>query len=267
VFLYILVNFAFSYQNIKGLVRQIEDKSSSAPSRQHFVLISQELANPFWRTVEQGARKAAEELDMEMEYIGPFRNNLEEQVKLLDKYIAAKVDGFLVQGIQGEEYTRLINKAISLGIAVLTLDADAPGSQRLSYVGTDNLAAGKQLGETLVWRIGTKANIGVIIGSSEAMNQELRFEGFRSVIESYPDLHIVEVGISNISRIQAGQVAEQMLKNHPEIQVMVGTSALDGLGIMQAARNLKLAGRISIFGFDDLPETSRLLFWMKWRLW
>jgi ribose transport system substrate-binding protein len=256
----LLGQFAYSFLKIQGIVRDLADTGSgkSVP-RHHIVLISQELDNPFWRTIGHAAQEAAQEYNMELEYTGPFRLNPAEQAKLLDKAIAAKVDGILVQGVKGDDYASLIGKAISRGIPVITVDTDAPGSKRLTYVGSDNQEAGRRLGELIVSSVGPKANIGIIIGSREAVNQQLRLEGFLSVMRRYPDIHIAGVGESNISRIQAAQSAEAMLREHPEINVMVGTSALDGVGILQAVKTLNRLDRTKIFGFDDLEETREAI--------
>lgn len=256
VLFYLLSDFAYSYLNIRGIARELADiKDGQTVPKHHVVLISQELDNPYWRTVGHSAEEAAKQYNMDIEYTGPFRLNQAEQAKLLDQAIAAKVDGILVQGVKGDEYANLINKAISRGIPVLTVDTDAPDSKRLTYVGTDNLESGKRLGELVVSSVGPRAEIGIIVGSREAANQQMRLDGLLSVLKQHPGIHVASVGESNISRIQAVQTAEAMLREHPEIDVMVGTSALDGVGILQATKTLKLKDRVRIFGFDDLDET------------
>ncbi len=50
-----------------------------------------------------------------------------------------------------------------------------------------------------------------------------------------------------------------MLKEHPDINVMFGVSALDGPGIAQAVNKYFPARQIDIIAFDDLPETIELI--------
>jgi ribose transport system substrate-binding protein len=264
VFLYLLGRFGYSYFQIAGIVSDLADTGrSQANLRHHVVMISQELDNPFWRTVGQAAEEAAKEYNMELEYTGPFRLNPAEQTKLLDKAIASKVDGIFAQGVNGQDYTNLINKAMERGIPVITVDTDAPESKRLTYVGTDNLSSGGKLGEIVTQsaaKLGIQpVNIGIIIGSLEAPNQQLRLEGFENVVKTAPGFHIAGVAVSNISRIQATQAAEQLLRQHPEINVMVGTSALDGVGILQAVKTLNLQQKVRIYAFDDLDETKQAI--------
>ncbi|MFD7525308.1 substrate-binding domain-containing protein [Paenibacillus chitinolyticus] len=263
LFVLLLGRFAYTNAEINGIVRDIEDRGRTpAPGgkMKHVVMISQELDNPFWRTIEQGARDAAEQYNIKLEYSGPYRNNIEEQAELFGKAIAGKPDGILIQGIRSEAYNKQIDKAVEQGIAVLTVDTDSPDSRRLSYVGTDNVESGRQLGELVAKAYeGRSASIGMVIGSYEAGNQQQRLEGFRSVVDAEPNLKIVEVGVSNISRIQATQAAEHILRSREGINVMVGTSALDALGILQASKSLNKQEQVRIFGFDDLTETREAL--------
>ncbi len=255
IFAYVLVQFYLSTERIRGLVTPLE-ASGKEHAKLQIALISQELDNPFWRSVEQGALRAAGQYGMELQYMGPFRINAEEQMKLLEKAIASKMDGIILQGIGTEQDKALIEKANKLGIPVITVDTDEPGSKRLAYVGTNNAYAGQEMGRLIANSDKTEPSgvIGVLVGSKEAANQRLRLEGFQSVIAAKKGLTIAEVRASNISRLQAAQQAEQMLKDHPEITYMVGFSSLDGIGMAEAVARVKPGG-VTIFAFDDLEDT------------
>ncbi|MFC0211046.1 sugar-binding protein [Paenibacillus chartarius] len=263
LFLFLLGQFGYSYLKISEIVSELADAGQQSKAyRHHVVLISQELDNPFWRTIGKAAEEAAKDYNMELEYVGPFRLNPMEQTKLLDKMIASRVDGILVQGVDTDEYKRLINKAIERHIPVITVDTDSPDSSRLTYVGTDNRASGHKLGEVVIESLrkepgaAMRNRIGVIIGSAEAANQQQRLEGFKAAVGAEPYMPIAGVAVSNISRIQAAQAAESLLREHPDINVMVGLSALDAVGILQAVKVLGMQDRVRIFGFDDLEETK-----------
>lgn len=256
LFIYIFLCFAVNVRHIEKDVENLQTKGPIKNGKYHFVLIAQELDNPYWRAVEQGVKAASAEYDVQVEYIAPLRTSVEEQVKLLEKAIASKVDGIVVQSLDEKTFAPIIDKAVAAHIPVVTIDTDAPMSQRAAYVGTDNYAAGEQLGEIVAEMTGGKGAVGVIIGSEEPLSQKLRLDGFVSVINKHPQMNIVDVLPSNISRIQATLQAESMLRKHPEISIMVGTSAMDAIGILNATKNLQI-NHIKIFGFDDVEETLR----------
>lgn len=258
IFASLMLSFLFSVLRIRESIEPLKStlKDTTLPITRHVVLISQELDNPYWRSIEDGAREASQKYGMNLEYSGPFRINPDEQITLLERAIATKADAIIIQGINDPHYRSLIDKAMNQGIPVITIDTDEPGSRRLSYVGTDNLEAGKRMGELVVRVAGTQADIGILMGNELADNQQQRLQGFRSVIEQYDNLTIVEVRSSNISRLQAAEQAETLLLKNPEVRYMVGLSSLDALGILESTQRAKLQG-IHIFGFDDLDETKK----------
>ncbi|MDQ6419670.1 sugar-binding protein [Paenibacillus sp. LHD-117] len=224
----------------------------------HLVLISQEYDNPYWRLIQQGAREMAILKGVEIEYLGPTQADVREHIKIIEMVIASKVDGIITQGLDEKEFTPVINKAMSLGIPVITVDSDAPDSQRVAYVGTDNYTAGYMAGKELIQQSGGNARVGIITGSFTASNQIDRVQGFKDAVKAYPNIRVLDVTESNISRIQSAASAYSIAQRYPEVDTFIGTSALDGLGIVQMLKESGdelVKGRARIIAFDDLPET------------
>ncbi|WP_054939652.1 sugar-binding protein [Paenibacillus ihuae] len=251
---YFFIGFAGHSSRMGSIVRELSGQPGDVNPGYHIVLIEQERYHPYWEMVEKGAKEAAETYGIDIEFTGPVRNNMEEQISLLEKAIAAQVDAIIVQGLNDEKFTPVIDKAVNRGIPVITIDTDAPASKRLAYVGTDNAAAGEILGRMVVKASGGKGKIGVIIGSNLAKNQLQRLNGLSHVVKQYSSLEIVDVRSSNISHMEAIQQAAEMLQLHPEIDVMVGTSSTDALGILQVSKRLK-RDPMTIIGFDNQADT------------
>lgn len=254
----LLASFFISTLRIRGLLQPEAAEDKAQVSAFRITLIAQELDNPYWRAIEKGARQAADAYGMQLDYTGPLRINPEEQIKLLEKALAAKADAVLLQGLNDPRYKAAIDKAAGQGTAVLTIDTDDPESKRLAYIGTDNFAAGKRLGELVAGSASSPSEIAVLIGNEQAPNQQLRLSGFQSVIEKSPGLKVVEVRSSDISRLKAAAEAEELLSDHPGLDFAVGLSALDGAGIAEAAGRFP-SRNLHIFAFDDLEETLELI--------
>lgn len=254
IFISLLACFYLSTMRIRQLIQPILSDDSSQAAMRHVILISQELDNPYWRSIEQGAIDASAKYGMQLEYEGPIRIDPQEQIKLLEKAISAKADALLVQGMNDPQSVAIINQAVSQGIPVITVDTDEPTSNRLSYVGTNNADAGKTMGELVAKSAENRGSVAVMIGNELAPNQQLRLEGFRSVISRFPELSLVDVRSSDISRLQATGETEKLLIQYPNLEYMVGLSALDGIGIADAVERLRPKGP-QIFAFDALQET------------
>ncbi|HET6872069.1 MAG TPA: sugar-binding protein [Sporolactobacillaceae bacterium] len=225
------------------------------PETYHFVLIPEEVRNPYWQMVKKGADEAGREDKAVIEYTGPIQTSISEHIRFIDEAISSKVDGIITQGLSPSQMTSVINKAVEQGIPVITIDTDAPNSKRAAYVGTDNYEAGVTAGLALAKATHGKANVAIIIGSEVSANQQQRVKGFRDALKAYPKIKIVAMESSNISRIQAAEKTFDIYKQHPDVNAFFGTSALDGLGIASVTSSSLSKTKPFIIGFDDLPDT------------
>ncbi|KPC97214.1 Autoinducer 2-binding protein LsrB precursor [Geobacillus sp. BCO2] len=142
-----------------------EQVRENANEAYHFVLVPEELDNDYWRLVEKGAKAAAKELGVDLEYIGPRQANIDEHLRILKKAAAAKVDGIITQGLTKADFVPVIDEIADKGIPVVTVDTDAPTSRRAAYVGTDNYYAGFIAGRALVEDTRGAVNVAIITGS------------------------------------------------------------------------------------------------------
>ncbi|SFB01736.1 ribose transport system substrate-binding protein [Lentibacillus halodurans] len=235
------------------------EKVESADYSYHFALIAEEADNEYWRQIEKGAKEAAAKHNIYLEYLAPTRANNDKLLKLLDRMISAKVDGIIVQGVQGERFVDLVHKAVEREIPIITVDSDVPNSERKAYVGTDNFQAGKLAGKALIDNTTGEQYVGIVTGRFNAINQQQRLKGFKEAIKDTPRIHVVDIEESNITSIGAAQATYSLLKQYPLINMFLGTSALDGIGIVDGIEEIAANEDFTIIGFDLLPETIHLL--------
>jgi ribose transport system substrate-binding protein len=229
--------------------------ASSGKEKYHFVLVPEELDNDYWRLVEKGAKAAAKEAGVILEYVGPKQANMEEHIKIIEKAAASKVDGIMTQGLNEKQFTPIINEIVENNIPVITVDTDAPNSKRTAYIGTDNYYAGFIAGRALATDTGGKANVAIITGSFAASHQQLRVRGFQDAVKNEKGIRMIAIEESNITRVQAAEKAYKILKEHPEVNAFFGTSALDAIGIAKVIEQFHKEEETYIIGFDTLPET------------
>jgi ribose transport system substrate-binding protein len=254
--------FAFYYYvQANHLHTELEEASASSQPLPdyHFVLIGEEMDNDYWRLVGEGAKAAEEDYNVFVEYKGPRRSNMEEQLKMMDMAIAARVDGIIVQALNEEKFVPIINKAVKAGVPVVTIDTDSPNSLRSLYIGTDNYEAGRLAGETLIEDTKGRASVAIITGSFTSAHHQLRVEGFLNSVKNAPGIEIVAIEESNITRVGAEEKAYRLLKENTHITAFFGTSALDAIGITSALQDSVNKGSQYIIAFDALPETVGLL--------
>ncbi|EKN66741.1 periplasmic binding protein/LacI transcriptional regulator [Neobacillus bataviensis LMG 21833] len=255
--LFFIVSCSFSiFYGIKVVTHDLpSEKKTQEKYNYHFVLIPEELDNEYWRLVEKGAKAAAEDYGVMLEYVGPKQANIEDHLKTIEMSAASKVDGIMTQGLSDEQFTPLINRVVEKGIPVITVDTDAANSNRKAYIGTDNYYSGYLAGKALIADTKGRANVAIITGSFYKNHQIKRVQGFQDAVKPEENIHIIDIQESEISRVQAAEKAYQIVQEHPEVNAFYGTSALDGIGIAQVVKKYRKNEQIYIMGFDTLPET------------
>nr|WP_263323623.1 sugar-binding protein [Neobacillus sp. Marseille-Q6967] len=255
--LFFLVSCSFAiFYGYKVMTHELPVEANTADKYQyHFILVPEELDNEYWRLVEKGARAAAKEYGVLLEYVGPKQANIEEHVKTIEMSAASKVDGIITQGLSDEQFTPLINQVVAKGIPVITVDTDASNSNRLAYIGTDNYYSGFLAGKALIKDTKGKANVAIITGSFYANHMQQRVKGFQDAVKQEEGIKVVTIVESEISRVKAAEKTNQILQDYPGVNAFYGTSALDGIEIAQVIEKYKRQDQIYIIGFDTLPET------------
>lgn len=248
----------FLMLDMRAIHGQIEDEKirESLGERPYIIMIGEVEDHAYWNLVRDGGKAYAEAHHMYLHYMGPENPNPNDQRELLRQAIDIKPDGLIVQGIS-DTFIPLINEAIARGIPVVTVDSDQPDSDRISYVGTDNYAMGQAMARDVLSHVET-IKAGVITGSETNDHHQLRLAGIESVLNESAQADILSVAVSNIKRVNAREKTYQMLRDYPDINVLVGVSALDVIGMTEA---MDVLGREDIYvvGFDTLKENLELL--------
>ncbi len=222
--------------------------------KQIVIAVIPKVDNAIFDQVKESAFKAANELGIVVTWEAPTSNQGEKQKELIENLIHYKVDGILISCNDAEMLKEPINEALAAGIKVATFDSDAPNSNRLFYIGTNNKKAGKVCAETMI-NLYKKANknpnqILVLSGGMNADNMAERLAGFRSVIN---DKNIYEV----LNSFEMADYGKDLLtyalthnnKNINGVQMIWGIPALNGIDSIPALSNFMKRGGISVF-FD-----------------
>ncbi|MGG1698610.1 sugar-binding protein [Bacillus zhangzhouensis] len=240
---------------------KIESASEKVVStyQYHFVLVPEELDNEYWQLVQKGAADAAAVHRVYLEYLGPKQADLDDHLKTIDMAIAGHVDGIMTQGLDAKKYKPLFQKAREKGIDVVTVDTDAEGSKRQVYVGTDNYYSGFIAGQALIADTKGEQYVGIVTGRLDAIHQKLRVKGFRDAVSAEKRIHIAGIEESAITKSGASGAAYKLLNNHSELTAFYGTSALDGVGVIQATEQYRASTDFYVLAFDTLPDTIQAL--------
>jgi ribose transport system substrate-binding protein len=208
----------------------------------------------FWTIARRGVEKADAELpDVETEFRLTSDGTAAEQQRIVDDLLTKGVDGIAISPIDPQNQTALIDAAAKRTI-VFTQDSDAPQTARACYIGTDNVAAGRQAGQLIREALPGGGTVMLFVGKLDAQNARERVQGIREALEG-SNVRILDVRTDDGDDVRAKANAADVLVRYPDVKGLVGLWSYNGPAILNAVREAKKVGRVKIIAFDEADET------------
>ena len=211
-------------------------------------------AADFWTIARRGTEKADAELDdLTVEFKIPSDGTAAEQKRIVDDLLAKGVDGIAISPVDPENQTQLINETAKTAL-VITQDSDAPKSDRAFYVGTDNVAAGRQAGGLIKEALPQGGKIMIFVGKLDARNAQERYQGIREAVQG-SNVEIIDVRTDDTDQVRAKSNVADTLVKYPEVKALVGLWSYNGPAILSAVRDANKIGQVKIIAFDEEDPT------------
>ena len=230
------------------------NKAGDAAGTKHKLAFVTNNPSEFWTIARKGTEKAAKEIpDIQVEFRIPAGGTAAEQQSIIDDLLANGVKGIAISPVDPKNQTGMLNRVADQAL-VVTQDSDAPDSNRMCYIGTDNVAAGRQAGQLLKEALPQGGKIMVFVGVLDAANAQQRFQGLKEAIAG-SNITIIDVRTDNTDRVRAKSNASDTIVNNPDIAGMVGLWSYNGPAILSAVKEANKVDKIKIVAFDEEDET------------
>lgn len=226
----------------------------------NITLVAKSTETEFWKSVFAGARAAASEYNVNLNIVGPeTEEDYETQNALIEDAVAQGAEALVFSAISYTENAPAIDAAAEAGVKIAVIDSDVDSQAVGVRIGTDNVEAGRMTAQAALAAREDRLVLGLInydLGSRNGQEREqgLREELARSdrVGEIYTLNVLAEVG-------DAREKTMELLRAHPEINVVVGFNEPTAVGAAQAVDRLGLGGTVDVVGFDSNVETVDLM--------
>lgn len=208
----------------------------------------------FWTMARRGVEKADAELpDVVTEFRITSDGTAAEQKRIVDDLLTKHVAGIAISPVDPQNQTQLLDDAAKQAL-VFTQDSDAPGSERACYIGTDNVAAGRQAGTLIKEAIPGGGKIMLFVGKLDAKNAQDRIAGIREVLQG-SNVTIIDVRTDDVDDVRAKSNAADTLVKYPDVKALVGLWSYNGPAILNAVREAGKVSAVKIVSFDEADET------------
>ncbi|MBN8872813.1 MAG: sugar-binding protein [Rhodospirillales bacterium] len=228
--------------------------SQAQGTKKSLALVTNAAAD-FWTIARRGVEKANKEHpEYAMEVIVTGQATAAEQRRELDNLLTRGIAGVAISAIDPKNSTEILNKVA--GKAVLfTTDSDAPQSNRVAYIGTDNVAAGRQAGEQIKKALPNGGKVMLFVGTMDADNARERVQGIKEALNG-SNITILDIRTDGVDFAKAKANVQDALARGG-VDCLVGLYSYNTPQIYSAVKEAGKAGQVKIVGFDEDPQTLR----------
>lgn len=233
---------------------------SGGTNQETIAVIPKGTTHIYWQSVHAGAIKAANEMNVNINWIGPEREDArQQQIGIVDNQVINQVDGIVLAPLDAMALRRPVEAAVNHGIPVVIVDSRLEDAEDVytSFVATDNRKGGQIAGQQLGKIMNGKGRVAILRyneGSASTTNRE---EGFLDAIRQCDGIQVVsDEQYGGATKAQSQQASENLLIRFQDGN---GNLTLDGIfcpnesttyGMLQALRRQRFAGKVSFVGFD-----------------
>jgi len=219
----------------------------------YIAVISKGFQHEFWQTVKLGSDTAAEELGVKSTFEGPANESMiAEQIDMVENAITKKATAILLAALDTEALIPVVEKAKSKGIPVVMFDSNVNSDIPLSFVATDNKAAGGVAAEELGKQLGGKGVVGIVAHNAGTSTAQQRRDGFiEKMKEIYPDIKLLEPVYSDGDHQRAMDKATDMMQSNPNLAAIYATNEGSAIGVATAVDAKGKGGKVKVVGFDS----------------
>ena len=214
-------------------------KGGSASGDYKVEVIAKGFQHDFWKAVNKGAEKAADELGAKITFVGPQNETaIAEQLEQLNNAINKNPKAIALAALDTEAELDAIKQAQSKNIPIIGFDSGVPGAPEgaiKATASTDNHAAGGNAAEHMFplieKKIGdTPVRIGVVSQEANSLSITQRTSGFIDKMVELIEKKGVKVAVVGHDKFK-NNVAESGAKVIIEVRVPAQVEKADTIAI------------------------------------
>ena len=235
---------------------------ASAPVRAlKIALVLKTLTNPYFVEVEKGARRAAQQFNIDLEVkTGSQETAIEQQIQIVEELIDEKVDAIVITPGDSRRPLPILKQAQHTGILVVVLDdaLDADlmarnSMQTVPLVSTDNEASSYRVVKHVTQSIRQATQAGIIGGVPAAQNSQQRMQGAMRAMDENTAIRIVMQDHGNWRIDQGYDAAARILSAHPDVTLIFCANDMMALGTLQYLQESRRRN-VTVIGYDAIAE-------------
>lgn len=183
-------------------------------------------------------------------------NNGQRQARQIDSLVNAKVDLLVVAPSDVKTVAPAIERAYRAGIPVILYDRMIESTHYTAYIGTDNVAIGREVADYLAHQLQGRGTVVEITGERGSTPVADRHRGFMQGMKAFPQIQVVTLeGDWNLAG--AKKLMRQYMDAGKPVDAVFGHNDAEAWGAQQAAKDKNREKHMLFVGIDGLPGENQ----------
>lgn len=205
--------------------------------------------NPFFVTLVDGAKKAADENNVKL-IVVDAGDDAAKQVSDIEDLIAKNISVLIVNPVDSDTVSSVVQSAVNRGIKVISADRVVNGVDIDCQIASDNVLGAELATQFIVDQVGEGAKVAELQGTSGASAAIDRGKGFHNIADD--KLKVAASQPADFDRTKGMTVMENILQANGDIKAVFAANDEMALGAMEAISASRK--NIVVVGFDATDD-------------
>ena len=259
VFFVLLLSLTVCKKNDRN--DQVQLNESPQQDKYQIALVMKTLTNPFFITMERGAREAEKDLGIQLIVkTGSQETAIAQQIDIIRKLIKDKVDAIVIAPASSIELVPILARAQQQGIVIVNidneLDKDAAKKFNLKdvpFISVDNEEGAYLSAKYISENVTKKSNAVILEGIKSAQNGIDRKKGAMKAFEENKNITVISSKSADWKIDEAYEVFQNMWKENSNIDLVFCSNDMMALGVVQFLQENKIKD-VKVAAFDNIEE-------------
>ena len=251
-----------------SLLGRAEAATATVQTKSTIPIIVKDTTSLYWQFVLAGARKAGQDLGVEVAELGPRSDSdINGQISILENAVASNPAAVVIAPMQFAALGKPIDE-FAKKVKIIGIDSAADSKALTSFLATDNERAGRLAADILAEAIkrtyaDAEGDVALITSLPGVASLDQRAKGFREQIAAkYGALDIVAERVGDGKPVTGSRIMTDLINEQPELRGVFASNLVMAQGAAQAiaeSKTNKTGDKINLVVFDWDDELVKFL--------
>jgi ribose transport system substrate-binding protein len=251
-----------------SLLRPAKAATATAQTKLTIPIIVKDITSFYWQTVLVGARKAGQDLGVNVPELGAQSEfDIDGQISILNNAVSSNPAAVVIAPTQYVGLGKPIDEAAKK-LKIIGIDSAVDSKALTSFLTTDNEQAGRIAADILAERIqktyaDAEGDVALITSLPRVASLDQRAKGFKEQLAAkYGALSIVAEKVADGQESTGREIMTEIIVANPELRGVFASNLTMARGAGQAvaeSKTNKTGDKINLVGFDWDDRLVKLL--------